>query len=53
MSKYLSFKLILQMWKADSVPTFEMWARELGNVLIQSFNVLGSKVMYSVTAKGV
>ncbi len=24
-----------------------------GGVLIQSFNVLGSKVMYSVTAKGV
>lgn len=23
----------LQMWKADSVPTFEMWARELGNML--------------------
>lgn len=29
----LAKKLILQMWKSDSVPTFEMWARELGNVL--------------------
>ena len=29
----LAKRLILQMWKADSVPTFEMWARELGNML--------------------
>jgi len=29
----LGKRLILQMWKADYVPTFEMWARELGNML--------------------
>ncbi len=29
----LAKNLILQMWKADTVPTFEMWARELGNML--------------------
>lgn len=26
-------KIILQMWKTDAVPTFEVWARELGNML--------------------
>lgn len=29
----LAKKLILQMWKADTVPTIELWTRELGNML--------------------
>lgn len=29
----LAKKLILQMWKSEAAPTFEMWLRELGEIL--------------------
>ncbi|KAF3850911.1 hypothetical protein F7725_012683 [Dissostichus mawsoni] len=29
----LAKKLILRFWKSDAVPTFEMWLREVGEIL--------------------
>ncbi len=45
LSTLLARKLILQSWKCERSPTFEMWLRELGNVLHLE------KIRYIMSAK--